>query len=641
MKKVNVNKLFFIIVVSVFFILLQIYLFNVNLNKRFSEDIYLHLAETSSNKVFELNSEFKNQFEKIETLADYFSELASLQKNDVLPLMSKFVEAGGFSSIVLMYPDSTYLTNYGGKGLRVSESESFIKGINGEPNIEGPVKYFADYSKNVIVLSSPVKRGEEVVAVLMAAIDVSELDKLFNMTYYEGRGYMFLVNKSGSVITSKTNEQTVFRGENILEFFKEQNNSYYETISKDLETNESNVLYLKYRNGEARYAAYRPLGVNDWYVFSMVSQDVLDERVRGISLEVFWLTFVVVLSLSMLVGYVIFIQHRFNKQIVGANASLEKSEQLYRTIVSQSESTIFEHDYVTKKNTCSDNYKKMFGDMVDEADNFILSHKFVYYEDVDRLKSAYYALSTENPKASIELRILMSDLTYKWHKISMTVLYDGKNSPQKLIGNITNIHYDKHQAEQLKQKATKDLLTGLYNKSATQSLVNEKLLCTDGECIHALVNVDLDNFKSINDSFGHLFGDVVLAEIGEDLKKLFRSTDILGRFGGDEFVMFIKDVKSVHSITEKLLELLNVLDKTYKVDGISHRITGSIGVSVFPFDGQSYEELYKNADKALYAAKRAGKGKFFFYSNAFNAMAEVDNCSSSDIYLIKREQKNK
>lgn len=124
---------------------------------------------------------------------------------------------------------------------------------------------------------------------------------------------------------------------------------------------------------------------------------------------------------------------------------------------------------------------------------------------------------------------------------------------------------------------------------------------------------DIDNFKKINDTKGHAFGDEVLQAIGRELPTIYRTTDIVGRLGGDEFAVFLKDIpndnvrKHMGEVTYKFFSNFSVGEYTRYV------VTASIGASMYPKDGKNFEELYKSADQAVYAAKKHGRNRLVFY----------------------------
>jgi diguanylate cyclase (GGDEF)-like protein len=168
------------------------------------------------------------------------------------------------------------------------------------------------------------------------------------------------------------------------------------------------------------------------------------------------------------------------------------------------------------------------------------------------------------------------------------------------------------QNEQLKVKADTDLLTGLNNKVATEYKIKE-YIAQDGRQGMLFV-IDIDNFKKINDTMGHAFGDEVLRSIGESLRVAFRSTDVVGRFGGDEFIVFLKNISTEELIQKEADKVYSIFNGYVVGTYTKYKVTASIGCSVFPRDAEDFEGLFKAADAGLYVAKRGGKNQLSFYN---------------------------
>lgn len=170
----------------------------------------------------------------------------------------------------------------------------------------------------------------------------------------------------------------------------------------------------------------------------------------------------------------------------------------------------------------------------------------------------------------------------------------------------------KETKKELEGKAETDLLTGLSNKLTTESKITEYIRENPrGQGV--LLLIDVDNFKKVNDTMGHAFGDEVLRTLGVKLRSLFRSTDIIGRIGGDEFVVFLRDVNDIAIIVRESRKLENFFKDFQVGEYVKYSVTASLGASIYSMDGHSFEELYKNADQALYDAKHKGKKQLAFY----------------------------
>lgn len=182
-----------------------------------------------------------------------------------------------------------------------------------------------------------------------------------------------------------------------------------------------------------------------------------------------------------------------------------------------------------------------------------------------------------------------------------------------VINLITKI-VDRKQKTELQQKADTDLLTGLTNKAATIRLIKE-YMAQNPNGTGVLFVIDIDNFKKINDTMGHAFGDEVLKELGHQLRSMFRAMDVVGRFGGDEFMVFMSDVKDSAAIKRNGDRLREFFRNFKAGEYVKYSVTASIGAAVFSENGKDFESLFKTADKAVYVVKKRGKNDVAFYDD--------------------------
>lgn len=179
--------------------------------------------------------------------------------------------------------------------------------------------------------------------------------------------------------------------------------------------------------------------------------------------------------------------------------------------------------------------------------------------------------------------------------------------------NIFNRVRFNENSKDLEKQADTDLLTGLNNKIATERKIKEYMKESDAQALMFLL--DIDNFKKINDTMGHAFGDEVLRALGFGLAAEFRVSDILGRTGGDEFMIFLKNIKDQSIIDKEVSRVVRFFHGFEVGDVVKYSATASIGCAVYPRDADNFESLYKAADKALYKAKKRGKNQLAFYQN--------------------------
>lgn len=164
----------------------------------------------------------------------------------------------------------------------------------------------------------------------------------------------------------------------------------------------------------------------------------------------------------------------------------------------------------------------------------------------------------------------------------------------------------------LEKLAKLDGLTGILNRGCAETEIIHTLEHGSRNKKHALFLIDIDCFKNINDQYGHVVGDIVLKELARRLESCFFKTDIIGRMGGDEFIILMKDFTDPKTVREKALQLTAPLCCDTAEGTVSFSI--SVGISLYPYDGKQFMELYQHADEALYCTKRAGRNNYTFYS---------------------------
>lgn len=180
-----------------------------------------------------------------------------------------------------------------------------------------------------------------------------------------------------------------------------------------------------------------------------------------------------------------------------------------------------------------------------------------------------------------------------------------------VINVITRIR-NSEQKKALENKADMDQLTELSNKIATERLIKEYMEKYP-ERQAVMFVLDVDNFKKINDTLGHAFGDEVLRNLGMRLQSMFRVTDIIGRIGGDEFIVFLKDVREDAAILREGRKIEQFFRQFEVGEYVKYSVTASVGGAVFPRDADNFEDLYKAADAAVYTSKKRGKNQLSFY----------------------------
>lgn len=227
-----------------------------------------------------------------------------------------------------------------------------------------------------------------------------------------------------------------------------------------------------------------------------------------------------------------------------------------------------------------------------------------FYEFMDKIKDAHEGFNYETTAPSLADTNVMVQ-----YYISTKVIY--KHNRGKLAIGIIKFDSPDSNLAYYERPEGKDFFTGLLNKKASQAKVKDIISNESG--YHYMIVMDVDNFKSINDNYGHLYGDEVILRIATIINKAVLGRGIVGRFGGDEFFIFTNSINSEMQLRSMLTYLRKTLRQEFVKDFGSEGITCSMGVSLYPKDGKTYDELFNKADKSLYIAKEKGKNRYIIY----------------------------
>ncbi len=198
----------------------------------------------------------------------------------------------------------------------------------------------------------------------------------------------------------------------------------------------------------------------------------------------------------------------------------------------------------------------------------------------------------------------------KWVQNEIRFMVDVDSGHLCAMFSVKDIDEKQHAEQRLREAARTDRMTKLLNRETTMESIRQTL-SKEKNHQHALFIIDVDNFKSLNDTLGHQTGDEFLVSLAEVLKKSFRESDIVGRVGGDEFFALMRNISEFSVTMQKAQELLANIDEVCA--NYPHvNLSGSIGISVYPENGKTLNELYAQSDSALYQAKREGKNQYVF-----------------------------
>jgi len=256
----------------------------------------------------------------------------------------------------------------------------------------------------------------------------------------------------------------------------------------------------------------------------------------------------------------------------------------------------------------------------DAQDTLGRSMHFLLGEDQEQVEfMEIHAALHEQREGNAVLRNYRKDGSLFWNDLSVSPVLDEAGSVAHFVWVINDVTEREQHEELLEYQANHDALTGLPNRNLladriTQSLANAHRY----DMPVAVLFIDLDNFKFVNDSLGHALGDRMLIIQADRLHKSIRSGDTVARYGGDEFVVVVSNLEKIEDAALVAQHIQELVSRPFTIDGHEFGITCSIGISLYPKDGHDVDSLLKNADAAMYRAKEQSRNSFQFYTSEMN-----------------------
>lgn len=282
-------------------------------------------------------------------------------------------------------------------------------------------------------------------------------------------------------------------------------------------------------------------------------------------------------------------------------------QQRYNVVTEVTEEILFEQDIATDTLTFSSNFEELFN----RPHNIEHYPRGEHLLEIVHLDDLHLLLSTRNTELSgddfmrFDAWLLTSENTYQWFTVCFKVLRDNAGKPTNVIGRLSDIDDKKLEENRLRRETQTNMLTGLYNRMTFKQLAEDML----PEGTHALVVVGIGDFKNVNDTYGHLFGDETVLIVASVVRDGFHSSDVAGCIGGDEFAVLAHDALSENVIRDCCRQVTARLAEIDYPNG--YHISVNMGISFYPRHGKDYPTLLPHADAALYHLKKhRGKGGY-------------------------------
>ncbi len=308
-----------------------------------------------------------------------------------------------------------------------------------------------------------------------------------------------------------------------------------------------------------------------------------------------------------------------------AEAALRESEERYALASSGANDGIWDWDLRSGAAYFSPRWKGVLGYGEDEIgrvpDEWL---KRIHPDDVARVKVELAThLEARTPHFESEHRLLHKDGSYVWVLVRGLAVRDHRGEAYRMAGSLTDIGDRKKAEEQLIHDALHDPLSNLPNRAFFMTLLDRAIKRTRrrGDYLFAVLFVDLDRFKLVNDSLGHGVGDQLLVTISQRLKACVRPGDVVARLGGDEFTILLDDIRGVNDATRVAERIQTELKEPFNFDGHEVFTSASIGIALSTAGHERPEYFLRDADTAMYRAKVRGKARYEMFDEAMHARA--------------------
>lgn len=436
----------------------------------------------------------------------------------------------------------------------------------------------------------------------------------------------YIVTQDMNMLTPISNFYTL---KEAFKDYKFTNGVTLETIQKDFLNHTSNITSFQADN-QKYYLQYAPCNINGWYILNICQEkdalgqiSILSNATRSLSNRVIGI-FAILLVIMLGVQSMINIRNSKNVN----RLLLEKA--CYETAFDLTNGVLWEYDIQNDILTKSDPDQGIYTPLAitENFSQYIQSTDIIHPEDWNAFKNFYHQFMEGSTACTVEIRCKDITESYKWFEVTATTIRDMNNIPLLVIGQSINIDVEKRTLEQIKAAREMDSLTKLYNRKTAEEKINALISQETESSIHALLILDIDNFKEINTTFGYVFGDALLVELATRLSKHFKAeNNVLSRVGGDSFLVYLTDVPSASYAMECGKELQTILQETFKKQNESSHISGSVGLALYPSDGSNASILLSKAVSAMRYSKEHGSNLCHLYNSAFMDYVDFNEVS--------------
>ncbi|HWJ94595.1 MAG TPA: EAL domain-containing protein, partial [Telluria sp.] len=314
----------------------------------------------------------------------------------------------------------------------------------------------------------------------------------------------------------------------------------------------------------------------------------------------------------------------------GKLAALERSEERFRRIVHCADEGIWEVDARGITSFVNPKMAALLGYAIEEMLEQPLAH---FLDDEGRALLERNLVRRERGVVERnEFRFVRKDGSRMWGSVASNPIFDANGACLGALALVSDITRQRASAERIWHQANYDELTGLPNRHMFLDRLRHAMRKADREGgFLALLFLDLDRFKEVNDQLGHAMGDLLLAETAQRIAACVRASDTIARLGGDEFTVILGGLDRVNHVERIAGSVVAALARPFDLNGDKAEVSASVGIALYPADARHVEDLLARADQAMYAAKNGGRNRFAYYTPGMDAQARARELVSAEL----------
>ncbi len=603
--------------VTLAFVMLSVYDFYLILEKKEYEFQKGLLRDLSIQSGALVDIKLQGYISTLYGLAEFIGN-QPLQTDENLKRFQDVLSHEEFRRLGVVSKDGVLWTTDGKNDMIVDISDrSYWKQVlNGEVSIS-EVRDSRITAERVFFIAVPVITSKgEFHGAIHAAIDIEDF-QMYTGTRLGLSDYnVYMLDSEGDYVIRCPHHEKSWDYKSFFDFFHENGSGIDVEMLNSMMNSSELIVDDIIIEGVDYIACFAPLELNRWYVVVTIPKEEINVHIESLlDKSIYLLVAKLFISLSILCFVIIYYTRKDALQ--QRNKEIQVREKLFSDIDGFIQAdlvdnrVIYSSDTINIKYKSRMTYKQLMESYIESTVQPEHQMKLLHATAAQNLLDLH-----EKGINRISLEYLVHDSSGNslWNQCEIHVEKDSNTSHPCIYYVIKDIDEKKRREQSLKAQAERDELTGLFNRSVATDKINQTLIIdsanTDNQ--HIFIILDLDNFKTLNDTLLHKTGDKALQDVARILVNTFRKDDIVCRLGGDEFVVFLKNINFI-VMEEKLKNLMTKLQLTYKEGDKQVKISASAGISFSPRDGSSFVDLYTKADSALYQAKKSGKSTFRYY----------------------------